>query len=64
VVKTATSYSGDPGSNLGPDTGYHDRSFSWFSQSLQANAGKYLKLRPLSLSPASCLIHYVIKNPS
>jgi hypothetical protein len=28
-----------PGSNLGPETGYHDRGFSWFPQSLQANAG-------------------------
>jgi hypothetical protein len=32
------------GSSLGRDTGYLDCSFSWFSQSLQANAGTVPRL--------------------
>jgi hypothetical protein len=29
----------DSGSNLGPETAYPDWGFSWFPQSIQANAG-------------------------
>jgi hypothetical protein len=28
-----------PGSNLGPETGYPDLSFSWFASVLRTNAG-------------------------
>jgi hypothetical protein len=33
-----------PGSNLCPETGYPDRGFCGFPQSLQTNTGYYLKL--------------------
>jgi hypothetical protein len=38
VVNTPASYLEVPGSNLGPETGYPDRAFSWFS-SVQDTAG-------------------------
>jgi hypothetical protein len=38
VVNTPASFSGGPGLQLGPETGYPDWGFIGFPQSLQANA--------------------------
>jgi hypothetical protein len=39
VINTPASYSGGPGSNLGPKTGFPDWRFRGFPQSLQGNTG-------------------------
>lgn len=57
MVSTPATYSGCPGSNLGPEMGYHE-SLSGFSQSLQANAGVVSQIRPRPLLSAPFPIHY------
>jgi hypothetical protein len=42
------------------DTGYPDRGVSWFSQSLQSNAGIVHKIRPRRLPATSFPFHHPI----
>ena len=62
VVGTVVSYLGDPGQNLGIETGCPEL-FCGFNQSIHAYAGSVSEIRPWPLSSTSFPVHYSLIIP-